>query len=87
MYFNRETITSTWGLFHEAVRKVTHDFEYEVPDRMPKVFPDVFTKCDYISNNLNEIMAKKILCIKTVCYNKNVNLHLHSSTLVDAVKK
>ena len=31
-------------------------------------------------------MAKKILCIKNVCYNKNVNLHLHSSTLVDAFK-
>ena len=53
---------------------------------MPKVFPDVLTKCDYISNNLNYIMAKNILCIKNVCYNNNVNLHLHSSTLVDAVK-
>ena len=28
-------------------------------------------------------MAKNILCIKNVCYHKNVNLHLHSSTLVD----
>ena len=54
---------------------------------MLKVFPDVLTKCDYISNNPKSIMAKYILCIKkNVCYNKNVNLHLHSSTLVDAVK-
>ena len=30
-------------------------------------------------------MAKNILSIKNVFYNKNVNLHLHSSTLVDAV--
>ena len=30
-------------------------------------------------------MAKNILCIKNVCYNKNINLHLRSSILFDAV--
>ena len=31
-------------------------------------------------------MAKNIICIKNDCYDKNVNLHLYSSTLGDAVK-
>ena len=82
--------TPSQGVFHEAVlwsyAWLYERFEYEVPDRMPKQNSDVLTKCDFIFNNLNYIMAKNILCIKTVCYNKNVNLHLHSSTLVGAIK-
>ena len=27
--------------------------EYEAPNGMPKVYPDVLTKCDCISNNVN----------------------------------
>ena len=44
-----DSTLKTWGVFHTAVRKVTHDFTndlYMKPDRMPKVFSDIF-------NNLN----------------------------------
>ena len=49
---------------------------------MPQVFPDILTKCDCISHNLNLIVAKNTLCIKMLNVNNDkVNLHLHISTL------
>ena len=51
----------TWGVFHGAGRKVTHNsyepLVYEVQGRMPKVFSDVF-------KDLKGIMAKNTVCNK-----------------------